>query len=140
MNIFKKTANEVVEQLESTQNLLNESQEQVESLIEQNRTLAEEKSTLSGEIEFLNPKVTELESEKEELENKIAELEESQSEFDEKLSVALSAKLAELGIDEEIETDDEDENLTVTEKFKSLSGKEAVEFFDRHKAEIFKHL
>ena len=142
MNIFRKSESDSSEQIEQLENQVSELGNEVADLQEQVKTLTEEKATLESLANEASENLKTKEQEVTELQAKVEQLEKSQTEFDEKVSLGVQELAAKLGFDGPLDLDEIDENSapSVVEKFKSLSGKAAVEFYETHKAEILQSL
>ena len=141
MNLFRKNNNLASESLIKLQeefeglntSYLNVS-EQLNSLTEASLTLTQENFRLDEQNKALK---IQLESVQEE----IVEVAKTSLDVEEKITLKAVELIAEIGHEAiEILDDEEEDHRSVSEKFRSLTGQEAVAFFNSNKTELFKNL
>ena len=142
MNIFRKSAAELTSQLEAAEAEATTLRAEIEQL---KADLAEKDETIAGfvsEKAGLEDLLANEKREKDEAERKAEEAEAKAAEVPELVNKAVVARLAEMGLETPVETNEADtaDEPTLVEKLQSLEGAERTKFYNEHKAEILKQL
>lgn len=142
MNIFRKSANELTAQLEAAEAEAEALRAEIAELKADAANKDETIANLVSEKAGLDDLLANEKREKDEAERRAEEAEAKAAEVPDLVTKAVAEKLAEMGVQAPVETDEaeEVEEPTLIEKLQSLEGAERTKFYNEHKAEILKAL
>ena len=145
MNIFKKKLDEGNEALENKVAEFELLESKFNELTQENldlKSTIEKLGNLSEENESLVSEVLALTEEKEALEAALQATKEDVKEVEDEVGNKVLAIASSLGVDpvEDVKEDVQEDELSITEKIKTLNGAELTKFYSENRSEILKAL